>query len=109
MRPRYAPRLVLLLALIPLACGGWWTYGEWRFDSGLSARQGRPGRERRFDAARQWLSSQPTNRPEHAEVVYLLGVCEEALGHADAAAAALRVCRWPHASAPMRCWRAPAS
>ena len=88
MRPRYAPRLVLLLASVPLACGGWWTYGEWRFEAGLS-RARADLTARRFDAARQWLSSQPTNRPEHAEVVYLLGMCEEALGHADAAAAAL--------------------
>ncbi len=88
MRPRFAPRLVLLLASVPLACGGWWTYGEWRFDAGLSCARADLA-ARRFDAARQWLASQPIDRPEHAEVVYLLGVCEEALGHADAAAAAL--------------------
>ena len=88
MRRRWTSRLVLAIVSLAIAVGASWTFAEWRFEAGLSRARADLA-ARRFEAARRWLASQATGRPEHAEAAYLLGVCEEALGHAEAAATAL--------------------
>jgi tetratricopeptide (TPR) repeat protein len=69
-----------------LAWGVSWAIAPWRFQSGLEWAKGRMAAGR-FAEARAWLAGQT----ERDEADYLLGICEHALGHPEAALAAWSV------------------
>ena len=87
MQRRWTTRLALAIGLIAIAAGASWTFAEWRFEAGL-ARARSDLQARRFEAARRWLAAQAADRPDDAEIAYMLGVCERAMGRAAAAVAA---------------------
>ena len=84
MRRRWRSRVVLAIGVLAIAAGASWTFGEWRFEAGLARARG-DLEAGRFEAARGWLASQPTGRPEDAEIAYLLGLCERRMGRPKAA------------------------
>jgi hypothetical protein len=87
MRRRWVSWACLAGGLIALGWGASWTFVEWRFQTGL--KQAKVDfAARRFDAARRRLAAQLLGRPEAAEAAYLLGACEQALQHPEAAAIA---------------------
>jgi tetratricopeptide (TPR) repeat protein len=84
MRRRWILRLWLAGGLISLAWGGSWTWAAWRFQTGLKQAKA-DLTAGRFESARRWLAAQSPGGPERSEAVYLLGVCEQALGRPEAA------------------------
>ena len=77
----------LIAAVSALAWGGYQAVSGWRHQAGLE-RAREAVAEGRFAEARRWLARASARAPDDAETAYLLGVCEQAEGHADAALAA---------------------
>jgi YD repeat-containing protein len=71
-------------SLLVLGWGAARTFAEWRFQAGLGQAKADIA-ARRFDAARRWLADRSPGRPECLEATYLLGACERALDHPEAA------------------------
>jgi tetratricopeptide (TPR) repeat protein len=79
--------IVFGIVVIVLFWLGWSRVDERRFRRELEMAE-RDIEGRRFRVARQRLANLAKRRPQSSEVAYQLGLCEENLGHADAALAA---------------------
>ncbi len=88
MYRRWVSLAVLAAGFLALGWGAQRTFAEWRFRAGLKQARADVA-ARRFEAARRWLASQSIGRPENGEAAFLLGLCEQSLGHAQAASTAL--------------------
>ncbi len=84
MRLRPVSWVCLTTSLLALGWGASWIFMERRFQSGLKNARARIA-SGQFEIARLWLADQSARRPEHAEVSFLLGVCEGAAGRFEAA------------------------
>ncbi len=84
MRSRWVPLLSLGAGLLVVGWGALWIRAERRFQTGLDAARARIA-SGQFEGVRIWLSEQSVRRPEHAEVSYLLGICEDAAGRPESA------------------------
>ncbi|RUL84906.1 FG-GAP-like repeat-containing protein [Tautonia sociabilis] len=73
----------LVLAALPLVAAGW-GWQEWRFRTGLAAARAEYSAGA-IDSARDRLSRLADHRPRHGETLYLLGLCEQAMGRPAAA------------------------
>ncbi len=87
MRPRCFPWFGLAAAVLAVGLAVLWTLAELRFEAGLNKARADIG-ERRFEAAGRWLAAQSAWRSDHAETAFLLGICEDAAGRHEPAAAA---------------------
>ena len=75
-----------LLALVAVIAGGWFLVADQRFRRELDqAEKDMAGG--RYHLARQGFLGLWTRRPHSGEVAYQLGLCEEKLGHLEAALA----------------------
>ena len=90
MRPRWFSLvwLLCLMACLSMLCwAGLWILAERRFQVGLKKAKSDMDAQR-FGEAASWLTAQSASRPNHVEVAFLLGVCEDATGRHEAALAA---------------------
>ena len=94
MVPRETRDASTLVSLVWPGCrcargrpGSFLELAERRFQAGLKKARADID-ARRFEAAGRWLAAQSAWRPDHAEAAFLLGICEDAAGRHEAAAAA---------------------
>jgi len=74
-------------ALLVLGWGAWKFADEWRFQAGLASARADVD-ARRYEAVGGWLAAQSARRPDHAELAFLLGICEDSAGRRESALAA---------------------
>jgi enediyne biosynthesis protein E4 len=80
-------RIAILLGLTAAACGGWSMVANRRFRRELDQAE-QDLTAGRYALARQQFLRLSSSRPQSAEVAYQLGLCEEKLGHLEAAVTA---------------------
>ena len=77
-------RTILTLGVIGGACGGWYWFEQKHYRRDLAQAE-EDLANGRTHAARQRLLELRNRRPKSGEVAYQLGLCEEKLGHLEAA------------------------
>ena len=84
MRPRRFFWFGGAAGLLVLCCAAMWAVPAWRFQAGLKKARA-DIRAKRFEGAGRWLAARSAERPNHAEIALLLGICEDAAGRYEAA------------------------
>ena len=87
MHSRWLSWLSLAAIVVALGWGAARILAERRFQAGLKKAEADIDSSR-FEAAGRWLAAQSASRPNHAEVAFLLGICEDAAARREAALAA---------------------
>ncbi len=76
--------LIFLIGLVAVIAGGWFWIADQRFRCDLDQAEKHMAGGR-YSLARQRFLGLRTRRPQSCEVAYQLGLCEEKLGHLEAA------------------------